>query len=190
MGSVDRLGEQVGPRLTYDWVMTEGPPANPPDPQPQPPAITETPSVPVESTPAPPAEVPPSSLQQTAPARTGDQQMWQVLSHASAFIQVVGIPSLVGPLVIWLMKREDPAVEPHARAALNFQLSVLIYFIVGSILAFLFAVTVVGLVVTIPLLIALAVLFVLELVFALLASLAASRGELYAYPLSLDLIKP
>jgi uncharacterized Tic20 family protein len=115
--------------------------------------------------------------------------MWQVLSHASAFIQVVGIPSLVGPLIIWLMKREDAAVEPHARAALNFQLSLLIYFIVGSILAFIFAVTVIGLVVAVPLVIALLALVVLELVFALLASLAASRGELYLYPLSLNLIK-
>jgi uncharacterized Tic20 family protein len=116
--------------------------------------------------------------------------MWQVLSHASAFIQVVGIPSLVGPLIIWLMKREDAEVEPHARAALNFQLSLLIYFIVGSIVAFLFAVTVIGLVVAVPLVIALLALVVLELVFALLASLAASRGELYVYPLSLNLIKP
>jgi uncharacterized Tic20 family protein len=115
--------------------------------------------------------------------------MWQVLSHASAFIQVIGIPSLVGPLIIWLMKRDDAAVEPHARAALNFQLSLLIYFIVGSILAFLFAVTVIGLVVAVPLVIALLALVILELVFALLASLAASRGELYLYPLSLNLIK-
>ncbi len=115
--------------------------------------------------------------------------MWQVLSHASAFIQVVGIPSLVGPLVIWLIKREDPAVEPHARAALNFQLSLLIYFIGGTILAFLFAITVIGLVITVPLVLFLLVLVVLELIFALLASLAAARGELYDYPLSLNLIK-
>jgi uncharacterized Tic20 family protein len=44
-------------------------------------------------------------------------------------------------------------------------------------------------VIAIPLVIALLVLVVLELVFALLGSLAASRGELYAYPLSLNLIK-
>jgi uncharacterized Tic20 family protein len=116
--------------------------------------------------------------------------MWQVLAHASAFVQVLTIPSLVGPLIVWLIKRDDAAVEPHARAALNFQLSLLIYFIVGSIVAVLLAVTVIGLVIAIPLVIALLVLVVLELVFALLASLAASRGELYIYPLSLNLIKP
>jgi uncharacterized Tic20 family protein len=87
------------------------------------------------------------------------------------------------------MKRDDPAVEPHARAALNFQLTLLIYFVVGGFLAFLFAITVIGLVVTIPLILFLLALVVLELIFALLASLAASRGELYDYPMSLDLIK-
>ncbi len=115
--------------------------------------------------------------------------MWQVLSHASAFIQVIGLPSLIGPLIIWLIKRDDQAVEPHARAALNFQLSLLIYFVVGGLLAFLFAITVIGLVVAIPLVLILLVLVVLELIFALLASLAASRGELYIYPMSLELIK-
>jgi uncharacterized Tic20 family protein len=115
--------------------------------------------------------------------------MWQVLSHASAFIQAAGIPSLIGPLIVWFMKRDDPAVEPHARAALNFQLTLLIYFVVGGFLAFLFAITVIGLVVTIPLILFLLALVVLELIFALLASLAASRGELYDYPMSLDLIK-
>jgi len=115
--------------------------------------------------------------------------MWQVLSHASAFVQVIGIPSLIGPLIVWAMKRDDPVIEPHARAALNFQLTLLIYFVVGGFLALLFAVTVIGLVITVPLILFLLALVVLELIFALLASLAASRGELYRYPMSLNLIK-
>jgi len=115
--------------------------------------------------------------------------MWQVLAHASAFVQVIGIPSLVGPLVVWLIKRDDSAVEPHARAALNFQLSLLIYFIVGGIIGVIFAITVIGLIVAIPIFIFLFVLIILELVFALMASLAASRGELYDYPMSIELIK-
>jgi uncharacterized Tic20 family protein len=111
------------------------------------------------------------------------------LAHASAFIQLIGIPSVVGPFVVWLLKRTDPVVEPHARAALNFQLSLLIYFAVGSILAVLFAITIVGIVVTILLVLLLGALFIAELVFAVLASMAASRGELYRYPFSLELIK-
>jgi uncharacterized Tic20 family protein len=44
-------------------------------------------------------------------------------------------------------------------------------------------------VITVPLILFLLALVVLELIFALLASLAASRGELYRYPMSLNLIK-
>lgn len=120
---------------------------------------------------------------------SGDQQTWRVLAHASAFIQFLGVPSVVGPLVVWLIRREDPVVEPHARDALNFQLSLLIYFVAGAILAFLAAITIVGLVITVFIVILLLILVVLELVFALLATLAASRGERYAYPMSLELIK-
>lgn len=120
---------------------------------------------------------------------SGDQQTWRVLAHASAFIQFIGVPSVVGPLVVWLVRREDPVVEPHARDALNFQLSILIYFVAGIVVAFLAAITIVGLVITGLIVILLLILVVLELVFALLGTLAASRGERYAYPMSLELIK-
>lgn len=120
---------------------------------------------------------------------SGDQQTWSVVAHASAFIQLVGIPSVVGPLVVWLIRREDPVVEPHARDALNFQLSVLIYFVAGAVLALIAAVTIIGIALAALIVIMLGVLFLLELVFALLGSLAASRGERYVYPMSLNLIK-
>lgn len=120
---------------------------------------------------------------------SGDQQTWRVLAHASAFIQFIGVPSVVGPLIVWLIRREDPVVEPHARDALNFQLSILIYFVAGIVVAFLAAITIVGLVLTGLIIILLLILVVLELVFALLGTLAASRGERYVYPMSLELIK-
>jgi uncharacterized protein len=120
---------------------------------------------------------------------SSDEQTWRVLAHVSAFIQFLGIPSVVGPLVIWLIKRDDAMVEPHARAALNFQLSILIYFVVGGIVAVIAAITIVGLVVTVLMIVLLVLLVLLELVFALLATLAASRGDLYVYPFSLNLIK-
>lgn len=128
-------------------------------------------------------------MTQEQPAATSDQQTWRVLAHASAFIQLVGIPSVVGPLVVWLIRREDPVVEPHAREALNFQLSLLIYFIGGVVLGFIAALTIVGLLVTAVIIIALILLFLLELLFALLGTIAASKGEMYRYPLNLDLIK-
>lgn len=121
---------------------------------------------------------------------TGDQQTWSVIAHASAFIQLIGIPSVFGPLVVWLIRRDDPVVEPHARAALNFQLSLLIYAFAAGIAAIILAISIVGLLLLPVILLLFLALVVLEFVFAILASVAASRGELYAYPLSMQLIKP
>lgn len=123
------------------------------------------------------------------PTPTSDQQMWRVLAHASALIQFVGIPSFVGPLIVWLLRREDPVVAPHAREALNYQLSLIIYFTVATVVAVLAAITIVGLVLTFILILFAVMLLVAEIVFAILASLAASRGELYRYPMNLNLIK-
>ncbi|MGH8914454.1 MAG: DUF4870 domain-containing protein [Acidimicrobiia bacterium] len=129
--------------------------------------------------PQPPAEPPQVSK---------DQQTWRVMAHASAFVQVVGIPSLVGPLVVWLMKRDDPVVEPHARRALNFQISLIIYTFVGIVTALMLAFTGVGIILSVVIVLFLIALIVLELIFALMAAIAASKGELYDYPLSLNLI--
>lgn len=126
----------------------------------------------------------------TEPVRPdSSQQTWRVIAHGSALIQFVGIPSVVGPLVVWLIRREDPLVEPHARAALNFQLSLLIYFVVGGVIAFIAFVTIIGILLSVLIFVALGLLILLEIVFAILGTLAASRGELYRYPMSLELIK-
>lgn len=117
------------------------------------------------------------------------QQTWRVLAHASALIQFLGPPSVVGPLVVWLLRRNDPVVEPHARAALNYQLTLLIYFIVGGIASVVLFFTIIGIPFSILIVVFLLLLVVLEVVFAILATLAASRGEVYDYPMSLGLIK-
>lgn len=122
------------------------------------------------------------------PPVSSEQHTWRVLAHASALIQFLGPPSVVGPLVVWLLRRNDPVVEPHARAALNFQLSLLIYFVAGGIAAFVLLFTIVGIGISLLIVLFLLSLLVLEVVFAILATMAASRGELYDYPLSLNLI--
>ena len=118
-----------------------------------------------------------------------DQQTWRVLAHASALIQFIGIPSFVGPLVVWLIRRDDPVVEPHAREALNFQLSLIVYFAAAIVLGIILAITIVGLIL-LPLVIIFGIVLVIaEVVFAIMATLAATRGELYRYPMNLNLIK-
>ena len=54
------------------------------------------------------------------------------LSQRLAFIMFLGIPSLSGPLAIWLFNRDNPHVEYHAREALNFNISMALYVIVSG----------------------------------------------------------
>lgn len=113
----------------------------------------------------------------------------QVLSHVSGLVTLVGIPSVVGPLVMWLLYRQDPAVEPHAKAALNFHLSMLIYAVAGVIVLILLVFTIVG-ILLIPLLLFVGLGLVLfEIVASVIGAMRASEGTLYRYPLAMQLIR-
>jgi uncharacterized Tic20 family protein len=99
------------------------------------------------------------------------------LSHLSAFITFVGVPSLVGPLVMWLLNRDDPFVEQQAKEALNFNISFLLYGIVAAISIILL----VGL-------IALPVVLVTWFVLVIVAAVKAGNGENYQYPLTIRFV--
>ena len=107
-----------------------------------------------------------------------ESQNWATLAHLSALVMFVGVPSLVGPLVVWLVKKDDPYIEAHAREALNFNISFLIYAIVAGIAVILL----IGL-------LALPVIFVAWLVLVIVAAIKTADGEFYRYPLTMRLVK-
>ena len=79
---------------------------------------------------------------------------------------------------MWLVKRaESPEIDAHGKESLNFQLSMLIYDAIAVILCFVL--------IGIPILI---LLWVLNTVFVIIASIKASEGKLYRYPLAIRLI--
>jgi uncharacterized protein len=128
-----------------------------------------------------------------APPRTAtsdaDARNLALLAHLSALVLVVGIPSFVGPLVVWLWKRGDhPFVAEHAREALNFHLSVTIYAVVGGLLAFVATLVTfgLGLFLVVPIAIAAGIAF---LVLIVVAAVRASNGEGYRYPLTIRMIR-
>lgn len=109
------------------------------------------------------------------PAPNGNEKIWAILSHVSAFF---GVPFLL-PLVIYLaMRGESAYVTDNAREALNFHLSCLIYGLICGVLVFAF--------IGIPLLI---LLGLATLVFAIIAAIKASEGGCYRYPLTIRLVK-
>lgn len=117
--------------------------------------------------------------------QSAESRHWAVGAHLSALIALVtGLPSLVGPLVVWLLKREgDAFVEAHAREALNFNLSLLVYVLaaIGAVIASL------GLAVLVLLPLAL-VAFVGWLIVIVVAAGRAGNGQFYRYPLTIRFI--
>ncbi|HXB94610.1 MAG TPA: DUF4870 domain-containing protein [Puia sp.] len=107
---------------------------------------------------------------------TNDERIMGILSHILAIVQGIGI---LGPLVIWLMKRHESAfVEANARESLNFQLTIIIGWIISGILS------VVGIG-----LILFGVLLVLNVVLVIVATVKTSENKIYRYPFSLRLVK-
>lgn len=130
-----------------------------------------------------PAPQPPS------PMSDADRKNWAMAAHLSALVGFVGIPSLVGPLVVWLAKKDNDAyVAAHSLHALNFNISVLIYTIVGSIALGLFGLVTlgIGLLLAIPVVI---IALVVWVVLVIQGGLAASRGEQFRYPMTIDFVK-
>lgn len=85
---------------------------------------------------------------------------------------------LVVPIILWLLKRENPEVDLHGRIVANWIISVLIYTIIATVL----------LVVGIGVLIFIAI-GICTLVFAIVGGIRAADGEAWPYPLSLKILK-
>ncbi len=114
-------------------------------------------------------------------ATSSNTRTWCVLCHASALLGIFFhfLGHIFGPLIVWVMKRADGAeIDAHGKESLNFQLSMLIYDVVAFILCFVL--------IGIPILV---LLWVLNIVFVIIASIKASDGELYRYPLTIRFIK-
>jgi uncharacterized Tic20 family protein len=101
-----------------------------------------------------------------------------MLAHLSALLGLIIGLSFIGPLIIYLVYRERSAwVGRQAAEALNFNLTILIYFLVSLALI----IIVVGFVM-------LAVVGIFWLVEVILASVAANNGTEHRYPLTIRFV--
>ena len=104
-----------------------------------------------------------------------------MLCHATAlvgfFLPWAG--HILGPLIVWLAKRGNSAeIDAHGKESLNFQISMLIYNVIAGVLSL----VLIGFVI-------LAILHILNLVLVIVASIQASQGKFYRYPITIRLIK-
>ncbi|MFP7833065.1 DUF4870 domain-containing protein [Marisediminicola sp. LYQ134] len=111
--------------------------------------------------------------QPSAPLSAADDRQWGSLAH------ILGILGIVPALVIWLIfKDRGSFTDTEGKEALNFQITLLAADLLGYILV----------VVGIGFLI-LPVVFVVRIVFSIIAFLKAKDGHNYRYPFAVRLIK-
>ena len=107
-------------------------------------------------------------------------KQWALFAHLSALLL-----GWLGPLIIYLVKKDEhPYIADQSREALNFNLSFLLYFIVGGIVTFTLSLILIGLLL-IPVLFAMGIAW---LVFVIIAAVKANGGEAYRYPVTIRFI--
>lgn len=76
--------------------------------------------------------LPPDAAAAAAARAANEERTWAMACHLAALSSfVIPFGNLVGPLVVWIMKRDkSPLVDANGKAALNFQLSFFLYNIV------------------------------------------------------------
>ena len=140
-----------------------------------PPPPPEPPVPPV----GPPPGGPPAGGRPAGPPMSPDQErLWGMLAHLLSFVAAYLALGFVAPLVVLLVFGPRSAyVRAHAVESLNFNLSWLLYAIVGGIL----------LIIGIGVLI-LIVLGIAYVVLVIIASVQANNGQFFRYPLTIRFI--
>ena len=123
---------------------------------------------------------------------SAEQRQWAMFAHLSALLGGLvtagwgaSLGCLVGPLIIWLMKKDTmPFVDDQAKEALNFNITI------AAIMLVLFVLGIVTL--GIGFLIALPIMLIVglgALVFIIIAAIKSNEGVAYRYPFAIRLVK-
>lgn len=127
----------------------------------------------------PPGE-PGESRDAEGPARpTEDERTWALASHVGSFLAAYVFLGLLCPLIVLLTKgRESEFVRAHAVESLNFQITAALAAAISALLIL----VIVGLVL-------LAAVGVTYVVLVIMATVAAGRGEMYRYPVTIRFVR-
>lgn len=135
------------------------------------------------TTPVPPA---PDAAGEPA-ATSSDERMWAMFGHLAALLAfvVTGIGGVIGPLIVWLIKRDSmPFAGEQAREALNFNITVLI--VAAALVVFGFITLGIGFLIAGPLLVVVGIVW---LILTIVAAVKANAGEHYRYPFTWRLVQ-
>lgn len=111
--------------------------------------------------------------QPSQPLSPSDEKLWATLVHVGGIF--IGFwSSLIGYLIL---KDRGPFVRAHTATALNFQLTLVIAEIVGWITTFIL----IGFLI-------LGAVYIVRIIFSIIAAVAANKGDWYTYPLSIKFV--
>lgn len=138
-------------------------------------------------------------MNQTIPTPDPDARTWAAFCHLAAFgAFLVPFGHIIGPLVVWLVKRHDhPFVDEQGREAVNFQITLTLIFL-GLVFCLIFLALILlpvldrrpGLALLfIPIGLLFPVMALADFLLILLATIRSSNGQPYRYPLNFRLIR-
>lgn len=115
---------------------------------------------------------------------SSETRNWAMAAHLSAFLGAWVFLAFAGPLVVWLLRRDDdPFVAEHAREALNFNLNLLLW--LTAAIVFVVATIGFGVLVVVPIGLVIGLTW---LILTVVAAVKASNGERYRYPLTIRFV--
>jgi len=121
---------------------------------------------------------------------TQNDKNYSSITHLSGFAGwFFPFGNIIAPLVMWSAKKNESSfINAHGKAAVNFQLSILLYCILLAVLFIPIAIFTLGLgVIAIALGIIPAI--ILKVILIISASIKANSGEHYNYPFTIEFIK-
>ena len=108
------------------------------------------------------------------------ERNWAMLCHLSAFAGFFfPFGGIIGPLICWLSKKDESLwLYINGRNSLNFQLSIMLYIVLTIPLCFI--------IIGFPII---GMLVILKVICIIIASVKASKGESFKYPLVIPFIQ-
>ena len=121
---------------------------------------------------------------------TQNDKNYSSITHLSGFAGwFIPFGNIIAPLVMWIAKKNDSTyIDEHGKAAVNFQLSLILYGFLLAILIIPITILTLGLGL-IAILIAIIPAIILKIVLIISASIKANNGEYYDYPFTIQFIK-
>lgn len=108
------------------------------------------------------------------------ERLWATLAQLSGFLGfIIPFGNIIAPLLIWLIKKDESKfIDTSSKEAINFQITVTIYYVICIALFFIL----IGFVI-------LPILVIFEIIVMIQAAVKVNNGGSYSYPLTLRFIQ-